>query len=134
MRTPRVRRALNVLAGQLDEAANLAALVKRDGAPEITGISPPATATGHPGQLEVTLTGFNFRRNASVFLFVQNREDTADIPARHVTFVSPTQVVARFRTPRREDAGGHLNWQVVLTNEDGAASEPVAVDLRQLSD
>jgi hypothetical protein len=135
MRTPRVRRALDVLAGQLDEAANLAALVKRDGAPEITGASVTTTSTpGHPEQLQITLTGLNFRRNSSVFLYADNRQDIPDISVRAVQFVSPTQVIATSRIPRLEDAGGRLDWQVVLTNEDGAASEPFSLDLRQLSD
>jgi len=43
-------------------------------------------------------------------------------------------VSARLRIPKQEDAGGRLHWQVVLTNEDGAASVPVAINLRQLSD
>lgn len=134
MRTPRVRRALDVLAGQLDEAANLAALVRRDGAPEVTG-TPILTTTDQPaGQMLITLTGFNFRRNSSVFLYADDRQDVPDVQARYVQFVSPTQVSARLRIPKQEDAGGRLHWQVVLTNEDGAASVPVAINLRQLSD
>jgi hypothetical protein len=133
MQTPRVRRALDVLARQLDEAADLAALVKRDGAPEVTG-PPTLTTYGQPaGQMQITLTGLNFRRNSSVFLYADNRQDVPDVQARSVTFVSPTQVSAGLRIPRQEDAGGRLRWQVVLTNEDGAASVPVPVDLRQLS-
>ncbi len=132
MRTPRVRRALDVLAGQLDEAANLAGLVRRDAAPEIFDASAAPAST--PGQMEVTLTGINFRRNSSVYLYAANREDIADIPARHVQFGGPTTVMARFRTLKREDAGGRLSWQVVLTNEDGAATEPAVLDLRQLFD
>jgi hypothetical protein len=133
IRTPRVRRALDVLAGQLDEAANLAALVKRDGVPEIT--NPPSLTTSEQpaGQMQITLTGFNFRRNSSLFLYADNRQDVPDVQARHVQFVSPTQVSARLRIPRQEDAGGRLHWQVVLTNEDGSASEPFPVDLGQLS-
>jgi hypothetical protein len=131
MRTPRVRRALEVLAGQLDEAADLAALVKRDGIPEITGSSVNFDSAG---QMAVTLTGNNFRRHSSVFLYAANREDIADMPARHVKFEGPTTILARFRTPRREDPGGRLNWQVVLTNEDGTTSDPVPITIPRQSD
>ena len=123
MRTPRVRRALEVLAGQLDEAANLAALVRRDGIPEIT--SQAVTTRG--GQIDVTLTGTNFRRHCSAFLYAANREDIADIPARTVTVMDPSHVVATFAKPKPEDSGGRRAWQVVLTNEDGTTSEPVAI-------
>jgi hypothetical protein len=127
MRTPRVRRALEVLAGQLDEAADLAALVRRDGIPEITGqtVTPGKTA----GHMEVTLTGTNFRPRSSAFLYAENREEIADMPARYVRFEGPSKVVGGFRIPKREDAGGRLIWQVVLTNEDGTTSEPVAITI-----
>jgi hypothetical protein len=128
MRTPRVRRALEVLAGQLDEAADLAGLVRRDGLPEITEVSPPVKTSirGHKA-FTLTLTGNNFRRLCSAFLYAANREDIADIPARHVKFDGPTQVHATFGIPRPEDAGGRLDWQVVLTNEDGTTSEPFMI-------
>jgi hypothetical protein len=126
MRTPRVRRAVEVLAAQLDEAANLATLVRRDGAPEITGVS--ATTTG--AITTVTLTGTNFRRHCSVILFAANREDIADIPARGAPVAGQSQVTANFKIPFTHDANGRIDWQVMLTNEDGTTTEPVSIPIQ----
>jgi hypothetical protein len=132
MRTPRVRRALEVLAAQLDEAANLAALVKRDGPPEITAVSPdPIPWNPKAPATSITLTGTNFRRHCSVFLFAANREDVADIPSRGLSLTGQSSAKATFKIPFLRDAGGRLDWQVVLTNEDGASTEPVALALFQ---
>jgi hypothetical protein len=127
MRTPRVRRALEVLAAQLDEAANLATLVKREQIPVIADAQVVGTPpTGSP--MTVMLTGTNFRRNCSAFLYAANREDIADRPAQPGGFQNAGQVSANFlKTPPRHDADGRLDWQVVLTNEDGTTSEPVAI-------
>jgi hypothetical protein len=129
MRTPRVRRAVEVLAAQLDEAANLAALVKRDGPPEITGVSPDPIPWNSKAQATtITLTGTNFRRHCSVFLFAANREDVADIPSRGAPSVTgQSSAKATFKIPFLRDAAGRLDWQVVLTNEDGSSTEPVAL-------
>jgi hypothetical protein len=122
LRTPRVRRALEVLAAQLDESASLATLVRRDLAPQIT------SATWTLATNSCTLTGTNFRRHCTVFLFAANREDMPDIRAYHINFPNPTQVTASFRaTPKQHDADGWRDWQVMLTNEDGTTSEPVAI-------
>jgi hypothetical protein len=129
VRTPRVRRALEVLAAQLDEAANLAALVKRDAPPEITGVTvPPGWSRKLPAPVQVTFAGTNFRRHALAFLFAANREDIPEI-ARPIHFTNPGTATATFRIPRIEDAGGRLDWQVMLTNEDGTSTEPVALPL-----
>jgi hypothetical protein len=132
VRTPRVRRALEVLAAQLDEAANLAALVKRDGLPEITGVTPdPITWSPKAPTVNITLTGTNFRRHSSVFLSAANREDVPDIPASGMSVTGHSQATATFKIPRLRDAGGRLDWQVVLTNEDGSSTEPVAITLHE---
>jgi hypothetical protein len=127
MRTPRVRRAVEVLAAQLDEAANLATLVRRDLAPEITQASTPSI-TG-PRMMKFTLQGTNFRPNCSVFVYAANREDMPDIPATIIGKVSANSITATSSTRKQHDADGWRDWQVVVTNEDGTTSEPVAIQM-----
>ena len=126
MRTPRVRRATEVLADQLDEATDLARLVKRDAAPElfsavVTGSDPDSE------RITVTLTGTNFRRNASVVLIPENRQDLAELTSRHATITPPGSATAYFRDPRRAADGDRVRWLAVLTNDDGAETSPVVI-------
>ena len=126
MRTPRVRRALAVLAGQLDEATDLARLVRRDEAPQLfTALAgKPDEATG---RITVTLTGANFRRGATVVLIPENREDLADLTARHISVQPPSVATAKFRNPRTAPAYAGVTWLAMLTNENGTESNPVTV-------
>jgi hypothetical protein len=127
LRTPRVNRAIQVLASQLDEAARLAGLVQRDSTPEITALGVRLL---HSGEVQVDLYGVNFRRPASAFLFARNREDIPDIRARHVRVKSPSDASACFRVPPRELGDHRLRWQVVLVNADGTPTDPVDLELR----
>ena len=65
LRTPRVKRAFQVLAEQLHEAANLASSVRRDEAPEITAAFPRPPPGGPGSQVPDHLIGHNFRDRAS---------------------------------------------------------------------
>jgi hypothetical protein len=126
MRTPRVRRALEVLAGQLDEATDLTRLVKRDAAPElftaqVTG-SDPVT-----GRITLTLTGTNFRRRASVVLIPENRQDLPELTSRHASITPPGSAIAYFRDPRKLAGGDQARWLAVLTNDDGAETNAVVI-------
>jgi hypothetical protein len=126
MRTPRVRRALEVVAGQLDEATDLARLVKRDAAPELL----TAQVTGSDsdsGRITVTLTGANFRRSASVVLIPQNRQDLPELTSRHASITPPGSGTAYFRDPRKVADSDRVRWLAVLTNDDGAESNAVAI-------
>lgn len=126
MRTPRVRRALEVLAGQLDEATNLARLVKRYAEPALEDAlvtaSDPAT-----GRITLTLTGANFRRTASVVLIPENRQDLPELTARHASITPPGSAVAHFRDPRKVPNSAGVKWLAVLTNDDGAETEPYEI-------
>jgi hypothetical protein len=130
LRTPRVSRAFQVLVSQLGEARRLAGLVQRDAVPEITDTNPPSPVNA-TGEVVVTMSGVNFRGRASAFLFAQDREDIADVPARHVRVANPSSAIARFRIPGRELDDRSLRWQVVLVNEDGTPTEPAAIKIQR---
>jgi hypothetical protein len=127
MHTPRVRRALEVLAGQLDEATDLARLVKRYAEPELFTAQAP-TSDSTTGRITLTLTGANFRRNASVVLIPQNREDLPDLTARHASITPPGSAIAHFRDPRNVPNSTGVKWLAVLTNDDGAETDPVEIE------
>jgi hypothetical protein len=124
MRTPRVDRALQVLVAQLGEAADLAGQVRRDAAPSVAFTD---SNLDEHGQLVIDLVGSNFRRNATAFLFVQDREDIPDVRARYVRVLSPSTAAATFRKPKDSLSG--LTWSLVLTNEDGTSSQPVTITI-----
>lgn len=125
MRTPRVGRALQVLAAQLDEAANYARLARREPAPQITQVSPiwDLKADGKP--IILTLTGFNFGKSDSAVLIAENREDLADMPAHPIDVAPPNKATATFMNPAmlRNTAG--TTWLVALVNEYGTQSNQV---------
>jgi hypothetical protein len=138
MRTPRVKRALDVVADQLDQVTNLARLVRRDVAPLLTAatavpdlgsMSGDGSSTAGPKRIKVTLTGGNLRQGASVVLIPENREDLADLTARHANVTSSTSASAHFRNPLTVANSTGVTWLAVLTNDDGAESNPVAVQL-----
>jgi hypothetical protein len=128
MRTPRVDRALSVLSGRLDDAAGLAGLVRRNVAPRIEQVTP-ATLNPDTGTIAVTITGNNFRRGASAVLFAENREDLPELAARNIQVTPPGSVIACFRDPCRVPGRARVTWLLVITNEDGAQSNPVAIQM-----
>jgi hypothetical protein len=124
MRAPRVDRALQVLVTQLGEAKELAGQVRSDAVPSVIYTQ---TKGDEQGQLVVWITGTNFRQHATAFLFAQDREEIPDVRARHVQVLSPSQAEATFRIPKSDPSG--LTWLLVLTNEDGTSSPPVAITI-----
>jgi hypothetical protein len=128
LRTPRVRRALHVLAGQLDEAADLARLVRRDVAPQVSTVVS-AGVNSDTKRFEVQVTGTNFRQSASAVLFAQNRDDIPELFAPHIQVQQPHSATASFRNPHGMPGGGSLTWLLVITNPDGAQSDPVVIQI-----
>ena len=135
MQTPRVERAIKVLAAQLDEAANLASLVQTDSAPQIAYASLLDSGSGQPVKLaslkhapaiEIVLTGSNFRGPARALLSAEDNEDLPGLSA--VAAVNtPSTASATFANPgaRAENAG--TTWQVQLINADGTQSNQIEV-------
>ncbi len=143
MRTPRVHRALDVLAGQLDQAAYLAELVQEAAAPQISEAwwadnlqdaqSPfpaqiPLTkpSTGKTGPLWVVIRGSNFRGPATVVLTPSGR---ADLP---VLFAPCTVQGPSFAYAGVASHGSVLNspgatWRVSLINSDATQSDEIDV-------
>ena len=122
LRTPRVKRAFQVLAKQLREAANLASSVRRDEAPEITAAFPQP-ATGRAGsQVPVHLFGHNFGTGASAVF----RSGSTERPAQQTEVVQPNFAVALF-------SGSWMKFgetgRLSLINEDGTRSNEVEVEL-----
>jgi hypothetical protein len=135
MRTPRVERAIKVLAAQLDEAANLASLVRAEDAPQIAYASLLDPSSRHPVNLaslkqapaiEVVLTGSNFRAPARAQLTAEDNEDLPGLGAV-ATVNTPSTASAIFANPgtRAENAG--TTWQVQLINADGTQSNQIEV-------
>jgi hypothetical protein len=130
IKTPRVDRAFQVLASQLAEASRLAGLVQRDQAPQLfTAQASPAVAGAHGGvkTISVAMTGSNLRKHAWVVLIPENREDLADLPARHLSVTPPGSAKATFRDPGSVPNSHGVTWLVSFTNEDGAQSYPIAL-------
>jgi hypothetical protein len=122
LRTPRVDRALGVLADQLEEAAKLASQVRRDEAPQITSVlveDPEAKI------LTLDLYGNNFRQGASAILIPQDRDDLPDVTSRSVNVFPPNGAFATFRNPRKKAGGAGVSWLVMLVNPDGTQSNEV---------
>jgi hypothetical protein len=124
MRTPRVRRALEVLAAQLDEAADLATLVQRVALPMITDVTLDPDISQ---QWLITVEGVNLRRNPSVFLFAANRQDKPDVAPRGNPVSTASGIRASFAAQSWQDDLGYVDWQVAVVNQDGTASQPVEV-------
>jgi hypothetical protein len=130
LRTPRVKRAVEVLYDQLHEAARLAGLVQLDQPPEITKVD--VREGERTNVFHLTLHGANFRgpdRSASAVLEVLNREEIPDVIARHVHVVGPTKATATFRIPLRGPDAHRVNWLLVFVNSDGTQSDPFAVQI-----
>jgi hypothetical protein len=130
LRTPRVRRAFQVLLAQLEEAARLARLVQRDEVPVIAEafvIKPSGSGSGGSGsatasgRVEIEIRGSNFRRRATAFLAVERRPDIPELTAP-VVWRAPNRVRANFRNPRPG-----VTWLVSLMNEDGTYTNEVEV-------
>lgn len=136
MRTPRVGRALQVLASQLDEAANLTRLVKRAPAPQVAFASVLDPATSKPidlaglsvlATIEVALVGSNFRPRAQAVLIAEDREDMAPMPSNSVTVNTPSSASAIFDNPATVSGGAGTTWQVALINHDETQSPSIEV-------
>jgi hypothetical protein len=131
MRTPRVHRALRELAGQLDEATDLARAVQRQDPPEISAAieqtkDKPALVPLHrapaAGQVTIALLGRNFRDGATATLIAAGRPDLGEVRG-HVDHLGPSLASARFADPRVPGDG--VTWLVSLANSDGTRSNQV---------
>jgi hypothetical protein len=146
MRTPRVGRAIKVLAAQLDEAANLASLVRADLAPQVAFASvnvpgsplTPVTPVTLPMQpmIEIALSGSNFRPHAKAVLIAEDSEDVPDLFAG-TNFNTPSSISATFTNPayqgQKPPPAGQLpkyagtTWLVSVINDDETQSVPIEV-------
>jgi hypothetical protein len=132
MRTPRVDRAIKVLADQLDEAANLASLVRVEAAPQIAyvTISPDKVIdmprAHRPQQIETMLTGSNFRGPATAILMAEDDEDLPEQRAS-ATVITPSTAKATFNNPGSDPNNAGTTWVVSIVNNDGTQSVPIEV-------
>jgi Carboxypeptidase regulatory-like domain len=135
MRTPRVDRAIKVLAAQLDEAANLASLVRVEVAPQIASASicnptdhlPVSMAALRVlSQIEIVMTGSNFRGPAKAILTAEQNEDLDPLRA-NVTINTPSSASAIFNNPNTDSANAGTTWVVSIINNDGTQSVPIEV-------
>jgi hypothetical protein len=135
MRTPRVDRAIKVLAAQLDEAANLASLVRVELAPQIAFASilnpsskQPVSMATLPGlsQIEVVMTGRNFRGPAKAILMAEQNEDLPDLRAK-VTINTPSTASVIFDNPATDPVNAGTTWVVSIINNDETQSDPIEV-------
>jgi hypothetical protein len=126
MKTPRVKRALQVLASQLAEAARLARLVRRD---EVPQVMVAWLTTSEDEQTTVFMLGSGFRKHASAVLIPEGREDLASLPALPGTTKVDTPNVAHasFIDPRTIAGGAGTTWLVSLINADETQSKPIEV-------
>lgn len=135
MRTPRVDRAIKVLAAQLDEAANLASLVRVDLPPQIAfasildpsnGKAVSMAALRELSQIEVAMTGSNFRGPAKAILMAEQNEDLPDLRAK-VTINTPSAASAIFDNPVTDPVNAGTTWVVSIINNDETQSDPIEV-------
>jgi hypothetical protein len=132
LRTPRVKRALQVLHDQMREAARLADLVTADQAPVITDAqvtSPSLDTGGTHGLTTFKVTGTNFRPDASAVLVNADREDVPDVIARNVLVTPPSSATVSFRIPTHGPGSRQPNWLLVFINGDGTQSAPFPVQI-----
>ena len=131
LRTPRVRRALREVAGQLDEATDLARSVQRQEPPEISaalefhsggGTFAPLHRAPAQGTVFIALLGRNFRDGATAALTAAGRPDLGEVRG-HVILGGPSLAQASFADPRTPGDG--ITWLVSLTNSDGTHSNEV---------
>ncbi len=127
MRTPRVHRAFQVVEAQLTEASRLAGLVQRQSFAQGPQITSAVATPPSGGQITVAIAGTNFGRHASAALLPQDREDIAELPARHTTVRNPSSAIASFPDPSQVPNSLGVTWQVLLTNEDGTRSNMAAI-------
>ncbi len=134
MRTPRVDRAIKVLAAQLDETANLASLVRSEPAPQIAYATILDTADHHPvsmaalstlNQIEIAMTGSNFRGPAKAILAAQDAD--LDVSRANVTISTPSSACAIFDNPSSDRANAGTTWVVSIINNDETQSDPIEV-------
>ena len=135
MRTPRVDRAIKVLAAQLDEAANLASLVRAELAPQIVSASILNPSDHLPvsmamlrglSQIEIVMTGSNFRGPARAILNAQQNEDIPDLRV-NATINTPSTASAIFDNPAMDPDNAGTIWVVSIVNNDETQSVPIEV-------
>jgi hypothetical protein len=135
MRTPRVDRALKVLAAQLDEAANLASLVRVELAPQIASASIflPGTTTLvseedllKAPRIEIAMTGSNFRGPATAILMAEQNEDLPNLLAK-AKINTPSTAHAVFDNPGMDSDNAGTTWVVAIVNNDETQSVPTEV-------
>ncbi len=135
MRTPRVDRAITVLAAQLDEAANLASLVRAELAPQIGSTSILNPSDHLPvsmamlrvlSQVEIVMTGSNFRGPAKAILTAEQNEDLDELRA-NVTINTPSSASAVFNNPNTDLANVGTTWMISIINSDETQSMPIEV-------
>jgi hypothetical protein len=136
LHTPRVDRAIKVLADQLDEAANLATLVRVEDPPGISSATlydpddlskrVDSRTLGSMRRIEIVMTGTNFRDHAKAILSAQNNEG---IPGKTVdaTVNTPSTASAIFDNPARHPANAGTTWVVSIINNDETQSVPIEV-------
>jgi hypothetical protein len=139
LRTPRVKRAFQVLAGQLDQAANFARLVQPNLPPEIEDAWVIAHSVTNPKislvavstkdkTVRIGMRGTNFRSGASAILTAQGREDLADLtPSTPPQVGPPSTATATFPNPLNVPNSAGATWAVLLINDDGTQSNEVPV-------
>jgi hypothetical protein len=137
MQTPRVSRALQVLAAQLDQATNLAGLVRREPIPQIAEVID--VSLSETGMIVVSVIGSNLHRARAAVLIPEGRADLQELRATAVpavaasgasitsTRTTPTasSATAAFTDPStlRNTAG--TTWLVALIDKDGTRSNQV---------
>jgi hypothetical protein len=146
LRTPRVKRAFDVLADQLKTAAELAVSVRRQEPPTISaawvGTAPDAadgnlfdqvsatSATPLPSgtKVNIGLLGSGFRADTIALLQLDGRPDLPEQQAR-VNTSQPSVASVEFAVPPQLHHAGRATWLVSVANRDGTHSNEVPVDI-----
>jgi hypothetical protein len=131
--TPRVIRALEELAKQLDEAVSFAQPVQRTAAPVVTGVSPATVgspAQGNQGQkITLFVAGSNFARGAGVALQPPGPV-AGPYQSGSATLLSASLLTVDLTLPSKLGP-----YKVVVTNPDGRSStQPVYFLVDQTKD
>jgi hypothetical protein len=145
LRTPRVKRAFDVLADQLKTAAELAASVRRQEPPVISAAwveAPPEMASSDffdpvsavrsaplsSGSVIIRLLGSGFQAHTKALLALDGRPDIPEQQAK-VTTSQPSVASVSFTVPPQLHPAGRATWLVSVANQDGTHSNEVPVDI-----
>jgi hypothetical protein len=146
LRTPRVKRAFDVLADQLKTAAELAVSVRRQEPPTISAawVGTPSdaadgnffdqvsatSATPLPSgtKVNIGLLGSGFRADTIALLQLDGRPDLPEQQAR-VNTSQPSVASVEFAVPPQLHHAGRATWLVSVANRDGTHSNEVPVDI-----